>query len=314
MAESAEAGGRAREEGAPGEEARRRQGGDAAPVRAFVLGGGGALGAHEVGMLKALLEAGIRPDVVVGTSVGAINGAVVAADPTGAAIDQLADLWTGLGRAGVFSGSLFERLGTAVRSGTHLYTAAPLRGLLESHLPVERVEDLALPFQCVASSIERAAEHWFDEGPLVEAVLASCAVPGLLPPVRVGDEHFFDGGLVNSIPVGRAVALGAREIYVLQVGRIESPLSPPRLPWEVAMVSFEIARRHRFARDMADLPPEVTVHVLPSGTARANGAVGLQQLRYKTFGRTAQRIDGAYRASLGYLRALGGEGGEGGAR
>ncbi|MFE1753740.1 patatin-like phospholipase family protein [Streptomyces anandii] len=274
------------------------------PARAFVLGGGGALGAHEVGMLKALLEARLCPDLVVGTSVGAINGVMVAADPTPAAIERLADLWSGLGRAGVFSGSLLERLGTAVRSGTHLHTAGPLRALLETHVPAGRLEDLPVPFQCVASSIERAAEHWFAEGPLADAVLASCAVPGLLPPVRVGEEHFLDGGLVNSIPVGRAVDLGAREIYVLQVGRVESPLSPPRLPWQVATVAFEIARRHRFARDMAGLPPEVTVHVLPSGTPAGEPGGTLRQLRYKTFGRTAERIERAYTASCRYLDGL----------
>ncbi len=257
-----------------------------------------------MGMLKALLEAGLRPDVVLGTSVGAINGVVVAADPTSSAVERLADLWSKLGHAGVFSGSLLERIGTAVRSGTHLHSSEPLRGLLDSHLPVDRLEDLAVPFQCVASSIERAAEHWFDRGPLADAVLASCAVPGLLPPVRVGDEHYLDGGLVNSIPVGRAVALGAREIYVLQVGRIESPLRPPRLPWEVAMVSFEIARRHRFARDMADLPPEVTVHVLPSGAPPAQPLGALRQLRYRNFGQTGERIERAYVASARYLRDL----------
>jgi NTE family protein len=97
-----------------------------------------------------------------------------------------------------------------------------------------------VPFQCVAASIERAAEHWFASGSLVDAILASAAVPGVLPPVRVGDEHFLDGGLVNSIPVGRAVALGATTIYVLQVGRIERSLEVPRRPWEVATVAFEI--------------------------------------------------------------------------
>lgn len=291
---------------APGDrqDVRPRAGEVPGPTRAFVLGGGGALGAHEVGMLKALLAAGLRPDLVVGTSVGAINGAVVAADPSPAAVDRLASLWTGLGSAGVFSGSLLGRLGTAVRSRTHLYTAQPLRELLETHLAVDRVEDLALPFQCVASSIEQAAEHWFDRGPLADAVLASCAVPGLLPPVRVGDEHFVDGGLVNSIPVGRAVALGAQEIFVLQVGRIETPLSPPRLPWQVAMVSFEIARRHRFARDMADLPPHVRVHVLPSGSLSAGTGSGVHQLRYKTFGQTSERIERAYAAASRYLDAL----------
>ena len=113
---------------------------------------------------------------------------------------------------------------------------------------MQRVEQLALPFQCVAASIERAAEHWFTEGVLSDVVLASCSVPGVLPPVAIGDEHFIDGGIVNSIPVARAVALGARTIYVLQVGRLERPLQPPRWPWEVGLVAFEVARRHRFCQ------------------------------------------------------------------
>lgn len=270
---------------------------------AFVLGGGGALGAYEVGMLKALFAAGVRPDLVLGTSVGAINGAAVAAEPSQASVERLIDLWTGLGRAGVFAGSLAGRVSTAVRSRTHLYTPAPLVELLRTHLPVAAVEQLTVPFQCVAASIEHAAEHWFDSGPLVPAVLASSAVPGLLPPVALDGEHFVDGGLVNSIPVGRAVALGAREIYVLQVGRIERPLTPPRRPWEVATVAFEIARRHRFARDMADLPSRVTVHVLPSGAGAGEAGGPLSQLRHRAFGQTAQRIDRAYTASSRYLDA-----------
>jgi NTE family protein len=277
--------------------------GSASDVRgpAFVLGGGGALGAYEVGMLKALLAAGVRPGLVLGTSVGAINGAAVAAEPSQAAVSRLIDLWTGLGKAGVFAGSLVGRVSTAVRTRTHLYPPAPLLDLLRTHLPVTRIEELAVPFQCVAASIENAAEHWFDSGPLFEAVLASSAVPGLLPPVKLGDEHFVDGGLVNSIPVGRAVALGAREIYVLQVGRVERPLSPPRLPWEVATVAFEIARRHRFARDMTDLPPQVTVHVLPSGAASGDTGGTLRQLRHRAFGQTAERIERAYAASSRHL-------------
>ena len=89
------------------------------------------------------------------------------------------------------------------------------------------------------------------------AVLASCAVPGLLPPVEVDGEHYFDGGLVDSIPVGRAVALGASTVYVLHVGRIERPLTVPRRPWEVGLVAFEIARRHRFHEEMSALPSSV---------------------------------------------------------
>jgi len=178
----------------------------------------------------------------------------------------------------------------------------PLRGLLEEQFGATMIENLAIPYQCVAACIERAAEHWFTSGPLVDAVLASTAVPGVLPPVRIGDEHFLDGGLVNSIPVSRAVTLGARTIYVLQVGRIERPLEVPRRPWEVATVAFEIARRHRFAADMSTLPESVVVHVLPTGAAEPPRAADLSALRYRDFSNVQKRIDASYDASLAYLR------------
>ena len=269
---------------------------------AFVLGGGGVLGAAEVGMLRALLEADVRPDLIVGTSVGALNGAFVAADPTVEGTLRLAELWSALaGSGGVFSGSVVARAATAVRSGTHLHSRGPLRSLLARHLTVERIEDLTVPFQCVAASIERAAEHWFDAGSLSDAIMASCAVPGLLAPVRIGEEHYLDGGLVNSVPVSRAVDLGARTVFVLQVGRVERPLTPPKLPWQVALVAFEVARRHRFAADMATLPGSVTVHVLPTGDVVPEG---LRQLKYRDAKRTAERVERAYEASAAYLSRL----------
>ncbi len=269
---------------------------------AFVLGGGGVLGAHEVGMLRALSEAGIVPDVIVGTSVGAINGAFVAADPDDAA-QRLGGLWQGADLQQAFSGNILGRAATLARSRTHLHAIEPLAAMLERALPVADFADLALPFHCVAASIERASARWFSSGPLVPAVLASCAVPGLLPPIEVDGEHYFDGGLVHSIPVGRAVELGAGIIYVLHVGRVERPLAPPRRLWEVGLVAFEIARRHRFHEEMAALPPDVQVHVLPSGGTQR--APDLSQLRYrgeKT--NVGVNIERAYKASASYLAEL----------
>jgi NTE family protein len=123
--------------------------------------------------------------------------------------------------------------------------------------------------------------------------------------VRVGREHFFDGGLVHSIPVGRAVALGAREVYVLHVGRIETPLEVPRRPWEVGLVAFEIARRYRFAEEMAALPDDVTVHVLPSGVNGARPGAELSQLRYRDFSHIREHIERAHEASAAYLAGNG---------
>jgi NTE family protein len=194
-------------------------------------------------------------------------------------------------------------LTTLARTRTYLQPFGELRDRVAGILPVQRVEELAIRFQCVAASIERAAEHWFTEGPLAEVVLASCAVPGVLPPVRVGDEHFIDGGIVNSIPVSRAVLLGARKIYVLQVGRLEQALKPPRWPWEVGLVAFEVARRHRFAHDLHSLPQGVELHVLPTGGSVAPAYNDLSApLRLRRLAATVERqIDSAYHASLQYL-------------
>src|SRR5207245_345987 len=103
------------------------------------------------------------------------------------------------------------------------------------------------------------------------------------PPVRIGDEHFLDGGLVNSIPLDRAVARGADTVWVLHVGRIEEALSAPRFPWEVGFVAFEIARRHRFHTDLARVPDDVTVHVLPTGLPRRRASTW-SNLRYRDGG------------------------------
>jgi NTE family protein len=268
---------------------------------AFVLGGGGLLGAHEVGMLAALTDRGIRPDVVLGTSIGAVNGALYAAEPSAAGIERLREVWTE--SEVLWTGNALRRLTTLARTRTYLQPFGEIRDRLAGMLPVQRVEELQVPFQCVAASIERAAEHWFTEGPLAEVVLASCAVPGVLPPVRVGEEHFLDGGIVNSIPVNRAYTLGARSIYVLQVGRLEQSLKPPRWPWEVGLVAFEIARRHRFAHDLHAVPNGVEVHVLPTGGSAAPAYNDVSApLRLRRIAATVQRqMDSAYEASLRYL-------------
>ncbi len=269
---------------------------------AFVLGGGGHMGAYEVGMLRALLEQGIRADLIVGTSVGALNGAAIASDPTIEMVDRLREVWLGVDEDRIFGGSLLAGAAHFVRSRTHMHSNKSLRDLIGQLVKAESFEDLVVPFQCVAASIERAAEHWFSEGPLADAVLASAAVPGVLPPVEIDGEHFIDGGVVNSVPISRAVELGADEIYVLHVGRIDTALTAPRTPIQVAFVAFEIARRHRFNSDLASLPDGVTAHVLPAGES---SKVSLKQLNYRDFKAVARRIDRAYKATAQYLQADG---------
>jgi NTE family protein len=269
---------------------------------AFVLGGGGVLGAVQLGMLRALLDAGLVPDLVVGTSVGALNGAALAALPTDEVVDRLAAAWRSPDTQELFGAGNMARLREFVRSGVAAHSAGPLRRMAEKLLGDLRIEDLPIRFTCCAANIEDAAEHWFETGSVVDAVLASAAVPGLLPPVEIDGRHYLDGGLVHSIPLGRAVELGAERVFVLQVGRVDQPLQPPRRPWEVALVAFEISRRHRYARELAALPPGVEVHVLPTGTdaPRWNSRAAL---RYKASGDDiGARMEAAHQATAEYLR------------
>jgi NTE family protein len=266
------------------------------PSTAFVLGGGGILGAAEVGMLHALLERGITPDLIVGSSVGALNGAFIAAEPTTAMVRRMVEMWTGLSDRGVFGGSVFSQVSTLARHGTHVHSNDALRRLIEEGLGTIEFADLAVRFECVAACIERAAATWFSSGPVPPAVLASCAVPGLLPAVEIKGEHFFDGGLVRSVPIARAAELGARRIFVLHVGRLEQPLKPPTRPWQVALVAFEIARRHQFGEELASLSKDVEVHVLPSGSAAPH-----LSMRYRSTSDVRARIDAAHDATADFL-------------
>ena len=270
---------------------------------AFVLGGGGKWGAVEVGMVQALDEASIHPDLVLGTSIGAFNGSVIADQPGKDGVQRLFELWESLSNSEVFKGGMFERIRNVATFQPAIHSTEDLRSILESfHGPDKRIEDLSVTFQCVAASIERSAEHWFTSGPLMPALLASSAVPALFPPVKINDEHFYDGGLVNSVPLDRAFKLGAKSIFVLQVGRIEAPLRPPERLHEAGLISFEIARRHTFARAMENVPDDVELHLLPSGNPVAFD--DRRQIKWKDMANATNLMAGAYEATTKYLSDL----------
>ncbi len=267
------------------------------PDDRFRIGGWRHVGAAEVGMLRALLERGLIPDLIVGSSVGALNGALLASRPTLDGVETMTEMWEGLSKRGVFGNSIVNQLTTLARHGTYLHSNEQLRQLLEDGIGATvRFDQLGVRFECIASCIERAAPQWFSSGSVVDAVLASSAVPGLLPAVEIDGEHFLDGGLIRSVPIGRAVDLGATRIFVLHVGRLERALEPPTRPWQVATVAFEIARRHHFEEEMAALTPDVEMHVLPSGSHPSSVS-----LRYRSTSGVSQRIDTAYEATAEYL-------------
>jgi NTE family protein len=201
--------------------------------------------------------------------------------------------------SGVLSTGPTKRIRTFARQRIATHSTEEMRAILDRFVPVPRFEDLAVRFECVAASIERAAEQWFGSGPLVEAILASAAVPMLFPPVEIDGESYYDGGLVNSVPVDRAVGLGATRVFVLQVGRIEQPLRPPRKSYEPALIAFEIARRHRYAHAIERLPEGVELHLLPSGNPLSFD--DSRQLRWRDTTETSRLIDGAREAAAAYL-------------
>jgi NTE family protein len=267
---------------------------------AFVFSGGGALGALQVGLLRALMEQGIRPDLVVGTSVGALNAVFIAHDPTNDGVDKLRGIWVRMRRDDLFPGGRVSSAWKALRRGSHLYSNSGLRRLLETHIPSETFEELAVPAHVVATKIDTGEEAWFSSGRFVEPVLASAALPGALPPVTIDGVTYVDGGVANNVPVSRAVELGARSIYVLNVNTAHQHRGLHR-PHDFMMHGMVLARAQRYRHDLERYRHEARIVELP---AVAVGHVHLTDLR-----QTERLIDSAYESARAFLERLGGTAG-----
>ncbi|MGH2793348.1 MAG: patatin-like phospholipase family protein [Actinomycetota bacterium] len=233
------------------------------PSVAFVLSGGGVLGAAQVGQLQALIEAGIIPDAVVATSVGALNGAAVAADPTPEGCARLAEVWRGLKTEDIFPGSRFARAWNIVSRGDHIHPNTGLRRLVEQ-LPAGSFEDTAIPVWISATNLRTGDEHWFSHGSLMRAILASTALPGIFPPVAIDGELYIDGGVVNNVPISRAISLGAKRVYVLTCGTATGGQRPIRRPLDVLVQAFAHARRARVPQDIEHFGTTAEIIMMPT--------------------------------------------------
>lgn len=165
-----------------------------------------------MGQLQALLEVGIVPDLLVGTSVGAMNAAFIAGDPTPEGARRLAAIWRRTRRDDILPGG-WGRLGALSRKA--LYPDDGIRRLVERNLPYRRFEEARVPLRIVATSLESGAKRVLSEGPVADAIVASTSIPGVYPPVVIGGERLIDGGIVDNVPVRTAVEAGADEVYVL---------------------------------------------------------------------------------------------------
>lgn len=187
-------------------------------MNAFVLSGAANRGAMEAGALMALFEAGIRPDLVAGSSAGAINAAFIAGVPTPEGARRLADIWWGIRKEDVLPGSRLAALWRFSRRGDRLYDLAGLERVLRRNLPYRNLEDARVPVVVVATELETGRECWFRRGDAARAVLASTALPGVFPPVEVDGVRYIDGGVTNRVPISVAAAMGADRAYVIDVG------------------------------------------------------------------------------------------------
>jgi NTE family protein len=294
---------------------------------AFVFSTGGARGALQVGELRALFEFGETPDVVVGTSIGSWNGALVARDPTPRVIEELTGVWRGLTTSRVllgweprfppmapaYTGAYVVAAMRRVTMGfPSLYGDAGLRGIFAEHLAGWRFEDLAIPFRVMASNISTGEIAVFGHGPLEMALLASAAIPGVFPPVRINGQTFVDGGALESSGIDVAISLGARRIFVLDAGYDASPEADEQLqrlisrdnhsghepsPHALAVLIERTATmmgRYQLARALERIPPGIEAHIIRP--TRMMGEATLD------FDHAAQWIDTAYEHARDYLR------------
>jgi NTE family protein len=268
------------------------------PRTAFVLAGGAALGAMQAGMVHALYERGIAPDLLIGTSAGALNAAFLASRPaTVATAQELAAIWRGLRRSDILPLRPATLIGGLAGRRDHLIPDRALRRLAARHLQFERLEQAAIPLILVAFDLLTGSEARLSDGPLADAVLAAAAIPGVLPPVRWRGRLLVDGGIADNTPLSHAVALGARRIYVLPTqnpGDRGLP-RPPRGALAAAVHAVTVLTNARLQDDLACHASPAELIVLPAANPR--------HIPPTDFGHADQLITGALTAARTALAA-----------
>lgn len=260
---------------------------------AFVLTGGGSLGALQVGMLRALVEAGVTADLVVGTSAGALVGAAFAIGPTDEeAVAAQVRLWSEVERDDIFDFSIFT-FAKGLLGQPYLYDQDALRELLQAQSPVARIEDTRLPLHLVAADLHTGDEVVLSEGPLVEGLLASSAIPMVFPPVPWGERLLVDGGITANAPLKPAFDAGAGRLIVLPTGFSCGIVGGPASAIEMASHVINLTQSHQLARDVEDLSELAEVRVVPPPCPLG--------VRAGDFSRSVELIDRASEATRAWL-------------
>src|SRR5262245_19953866 len=274
---------------------------------AFVLAGGGSIGAVQVGMLRELLASGVAPDLVVGSSVGAINGAYLAGAPDLEGVQRLEAIWRGLRRRQVFPITWRTMMGAITRHSA-LVDPGGLRQLLEAHLPYDDLERASIPVHVVANDILGGGLVKLSSGPAGDAVLASCAIPGAFPSVRIGEHHLVVGAVASNTPIRVALELGAKRLIVLPSGYACALERPPHGAVATALHSITLLIAHQLVADLercggqaeiVTVPPLCPLAVSPYDFSRAGELIerAAEQTRrwLQRGGMEKRRIPGALR-------------------
>jgi NTE family protein len=262
----------------------------------FALGGGGSLGAVQGGMLEAWTERGITPDLVIGTSVGSLNGAAIALNPVGAA-NRLSHAWARITRHQIFPGGLLAQARTLERTKTHLFPNTGLAAVIADVIgSTATFEDLSLPFAAVTMDVATASPYVIREGALVSALLASAAIPGIFPPVERDGRRLYDGGVVANVPLQQALAMGARSLVVLDCTFPGHFLPAPESLAETVLYTAMVTMRTQSILEAPLVATQIPVVYLPGPVACRCSPFNFES--------TTLLIEQAYEAALAFLHDL----------
>ncbi len=230
---------------------------------AIVFAGGGSLGAVQVGMLRALVETNVRFDMVIGASVGAINGAYFAARPDSDGVQALAGFWRGLSKTDIFPLSWFDTCRGLIKRRGYLLQPSALNRLLGQALPIHRIEDAVLPLYIVTTNLLSGSETVLSSGELEQALLASAAIPLVFPCVQIADQFLVDGGVASNTPISTAVALGATNVVVIPTGVSCDLTQPPRGLVALALHTVNLMSMRQLVSDIEHFRTVTSLHIVP---------------------------------------------------
>ncbi len=259
---------------------------------AFVFSGGASSGALHVGMLRAVEAHGIRPDLLVGTSVGALHGAVVAGEVRGAGT-RLERIWRRLERNDIFPTPGIRQISSLLRNGRHLVNPGALADLIREHKPGDRLEDLAAPLAVVVTDAATGRARALTAGRIEPALMASTAIPGVFPRVRIGGRWYVDGGVAANLPVRQAMELGAASLVLFDATAARDGREPPSNIAQTFVQLAGMVLRRQLERDLRELSPGTPVVHL-----RAERPLDVSPF---DFGRTGDLIALGYRSALNTL-------------